>query len=101
MATAWVTEYESMARELGSGVVVPIPQEPAVAVQKITFTTATQSAAFNSRTKIIRVWTSAAAHVAFGTNPTATVNSTPIGTELVEWFGVRANDKVSIYDGVS
>ncbi len=76
-------------------------KEPAIAEQAVTFTTATQSSAFNAATKIVRVAADAQCYIAFGANPTATANSKLLPSFGVEYFGVTPGDKVSVYDGTS
>lgn len=103
MATAWVTEYADAARVFpnAGGAVIPAGQEPALTVQSVTYTTATESAAFNSRTRMVRVYTSADARVAFGDAPVAVAGSTPVTGKVAEFFGVAPGQKISIYDGTS
>jgi hypothetical protein len=52
MSTAYVTELTALATHVTSA---QIAQMPPVAEQKVTFTTTTQSAAFNAATRFIRV----------------------------------------------
>jgi hypothetical protein len=96
MAQLWITEYEDMAI---AGGFVPAGQEPAVTTQNVTFTTATQSAAFKNSTRFIRVVASAACHLAFGTNPTATTDTTRLAAGAAEYFGVKGGHKVSAVTG--
>lgn len=101
MATLRIVEYSSLAVD-GSGHLVPIPQEPAVTRQTVTFTTAAQSATFRQETKIVRLESTVDAYVQFGTNPTATALSGRIPANAVEFRGVDGNSsKLSVYDGSS
>ena len=74
---------------------------PAVADQAITFTSATLSSAFNNITKIVRVATDTQCYIAVGSAPTATASSMLLPAFGVEYFGVTAGDKISVYDGTT
>ena len=100
MPTAKISEYEEMPIDT-SGDSVPIPKEPAIAVQNITFTTNTVSAAFNSKTKFIRVVADAKAHYDIGATAAATVASPYLPADRPELFGVRQGQKIAFYDGAS
>jgi len=97
MASLYIQEYETCPNQ-GE---VQAGQEPALASQKITFTTSAQSAAFNAKTQFIRVWADAAVWLAFAASPTATVASMPVSASTAEYFGVQAGEKVAAYDGAS
>jgi len=99
MATLWITEYAFVATS--GNVTMPVGQEPAVATQTVSFTTATQSAAFNASARLVRIQSSINAYVLFGSNPTATASTTPITANQPQWFGVVPGHKVSVYDGTS
>ena len=99
MAKAIITEYASAYQQHGTA--LPLGQEPAVAVQAVTYTTATQSAAFGSQTRLVRIIADADANVLFGANPTADADDTRLEANQAEYFGVRAGQKVSVYDGTS
>ena len=94
MAKAHIQEYHELAED-GLGYRVPVGQEPAVAVQSVTYTTATQSSALNSSTRFVD------AYVAFGDNPTADGDSMYLPVDTAEYFGVTPGTKISIYDGTS
>ncbi len=100
MANIFVTEYNSI--QLGMpGYAAPIPLEPAVANQNVSFTTATQSVAFNASTRFVRLFSTANCHVVFGANPTATAAKQKLIAEVEYWRGVVPGQKVSVYDGSS
>jgi len=99
MATLFVTEYADIA-SMASGP-GQTGQEPALADQTVSFTTATQSSAFNTNTKLIRLYASAACHIVIGTNPTATAAKQKLAADTEYWRGVKGGDKVSVYDGSS
>lgn len=90
MASLRITEYEKMV-EVSGGFRVAAGEEPAIAVQTVTFTTSTPSAAFNVRTKFVRIHTDAICSVVFGTNPTA-VAGTRLTVGQTEYFGVNVKD---------
>ena len=71
------------------------------ATQAVTYTTSTQSTAFDDATRIVRIIADADVFVAFGANPTATASSIKIPSGTVEYFEVDAGTKVACYDGSS
>ena len=93
MAKAYISEYDVMP--ILDGRVVPTGMEPAVAEQVVTFTTTTQSAAFNARTKFIRVHADAICSYEFGANPTATTSTPRMAASSTEFFGVVPGQKVA------
>lgn len=99
MATLWVTEYADISA-MGGGP-AQAGKEPAVADQSVTFTTATQSAAFTAKTRLVRLYSSVACHVLFGADPTATAAKQKLAADTEYWRGVTPGQKVSVYDGSS
>jgi hypothetical protein len=88
MSNLSITEYESVGRDI-QGSPLPAGQVPAVAIQNITFTTsATQSAAFNTKTVFIRVVSDVDCRLVFGTDPTADQTSTLLASGQAEYFGI-------------
>lgn len=101
MATLFITEYLELPVD-SAGRLIPIPQEPALVDQTVSFTTATQCAAFNSKTKFVRLYCADTdAYLKFGDNPTATASTAPVPAGAVEWRGVMPGQKLSVYDGSS
>lgn len=100
MAKAHIQEYRELSED-GFGYRVPVGKEPAAATQAVTYTTATQSAAFGSSTTFIRVIADADAYLAFGDNPTADNDGMYLPVDTAEYFGVVPGTKVSVYDGTS
>lgn len=100
MANLYIGEAERLWRD-GTGHIVPVFPGPPVASQKVSFTTATQSAAFNSRTRVLRLYADAACHIAFGSNPTATASSERFAADTEYFRAVQPSDKLSVYDGSS
>ena len=106
MATAQVVEYADIAMEGGIPVLAADARnnvDGIVEQSTVTYTTATESAAFNVNTKWVWIYASALAHVAFGltTVVAATVDSHPIPAATGQWFRVTPGDVVDIYDGSS
>jgi hypothetical protein len=99
MATLWVTEYGEPATP--RGVVLPIAKEPRVANQAVTFTTSTQSSAFNAETRYVRIVASVDCHLEFGSSPTATTSTQKLFQGQEAWRAVTPAHKVAAYDGVS
>lgn len=97
MANLYLTEFAN----LGLNGNAPIPQEPPVTSQKVAFTTAAQSAAFDEQTRFVRLLPDADCHVAFGANPTATAAFERMMSGVEYFRGVKAGHKVSVYDGSS
>lgn len=107
MAEATITEYERLAKD-ADGNTIMVGEEPALASQKVTYTSSTQSSALNVRTRFVRIAAEgAAAHFKVGIDPTATDADPYIGAGAAEYFGVNpslARDgtlEVALYDGSS
>lgn len=96
MATLWVSEYEgtgedSLARSNYA------PKEPRSANQTVTISGAsTQSSAFDSRTRLIRVKTDTACYVEIGANPTASTSSLRLDAGDTEYFSVVGGHKIAV-----
>ena len=99
MATLHISEYKGM-RQVEGGL-ANVGEEPSVDQTPVTFTTANSSAAFGAGTKVIRVISTANCNLAFGDAPAATANSKLMIANTVEYFGVNAGQKLSVYDGSS
>jgi hypothetical protein len=100
MATIHITEFIALGRD-ARGNELQVGKMPEHTTQVVTYTTSTQSAAFGAETKFIRVIADAAAHLAFGSNPTATANSLWVPADTSEYFSVVPGQKVAAYDGSS
>ena len=80
----YVTEYAALNSQSMGGVVAQVPMEPPLAKQAIAISgSSAQSAALNAQTTIVRVHVdgSGPAGIEFGTNPTATVPSSGVGSQ--------------------
>ena len=95
MAKVYISEYQRMPTD--GRAVFQGGAEPAVATQVVAIGgTSTQSAAFNTLTKFVRVHTDAICSVLFGENPTATANSPRLAANQTDYFGVVAGQKVAV-----
>ena len=93
MATAYITEYRNIGIQQGN--VIPVAAEPAIAEQTVSFTTTTQSAAFNAQTRFVRITSDAECHMKFGADPTATTSTQQVQADTVEWRMVEPGHKVA------
>lgn len=113
MASLLITEYSTVATSDGSGagqapVVTNTPstalslmQEPPVATQTaITLSSSSQqSAAFDTTTRIVRIWTDATVvHYLVGANPTATTATGPLdlSTNGFAYLAVKGGHKIAV-----
>ena len=95
MAIARITEYTEWAKD-GHIPINGVPQVPGPAKQKVTFTTTTQSAAFNARTKFIRVRSDTLCYIEVGANPTAITDTGEVLAANTDyWLGVNPGDKIA------
>ncbi len=101
MAVLQITEYAELARDR-QGNQVPVGKEPAIASQTVTYTTSTNSSAFDNKTRFIRVYADTRAHIAFGSGTqTATATNTRLAADAAEYFGVIGGQQLAAYDGTS
>jgi hypothetical protein len=92
----YITEYISATLD-HNGCYVPAGMEPALAEQVVVIDVAsTQSAAFDTRTKFIRIHNDAICSIAIGNNPTATVNSSRCTKDGTEFRGVYPGHKLAV-----
>lgn len=99
MATAYITEYSGLGIQQGIG--VPAPKEPALASQSVSYTSSTQSSALNAKTRLVKIHPDAAAHIAVGSNPTATASSEFLAADTDHWRSVNGGEKIAVYDGTT
>lgn len=97
MASLYITEFVALPKDgpYDASQPMPVGALPPVAEQKVTFTTSTQSAAFNAATRYVRVISDAACHIAAGANPTATTSNMRLIADAPEYFGVVAGQKLA------
>ncbi|MCP4328412.1 MAG: hypothetical protein GY791_08250 [Alphaproteobacteria bacterium] len=101
MANLYIREYAYLARDENGGL-AQIGSEPAQAGQSVSFTTSSQSAAFQADTRFIRIIADADAYLDFGASPTAAVaDGLLVKANEAEYFGVVPGHKVAAYDGTS
>lgn len=102
MATLFITEYREL-QEGPEGQLLPIPKEPALADQAVTFTTSAASSAFNEQTHFVRLYSDVDCHVVFGKAPTATASKQKLAGGVDHWRAVQPGQdmKVAAYDGSS
>src|SRR5215510_4199255 len=93
MSKLYISEYTRVTPSSGPGnAVVQAPEEPPIATQVVDFTSgAAQSAAFNAKTRFVRLHTDAICSVKFAANPTATVNDPRLAAGQTELRGVPAD----------
>lgn len=89
MAKVTIREYEHTTHT--SRGLVSVGEEPAIAIQKgdsLPFT----SAAFNVRTKLIRISVDVAVAFAIGDSPSADATSPDLAAGQTEYFGVQQGE---------
>jgi len=93
MTKLYVSEYARMTQASGPGnSVVQSPEEPPLAVQVVDYTSgAAQSAAFNAKTRFVRLHADSICSVRFAANPTATVNDPRLAAGQTEFRGIPAD----------
>jgi hypothetical protein len=93
MAKAYITEYaEPMQFEAES---LAVGKEPGIAYQQVSFTTSTQSSAFNAKTKFIRVHVDAICSFKISSNPTAVTTESRMAASTTEYFAVNPGDIIA------
>lgn len=95
MSKAYVTELTALATHMTGA---QIAQMPPIAEQTVTFTTTTQSSAFNVATRYICVQNPTICSISIGSNPTATTSTMRLPAESLIYFGVNAGDKIAFVD---
>jgi len=104
MATLNITEYANISTDWKSNL-VSSGEEPSITTQSVSYTTSTQSADLQPKTRFVRLIADADVYIAFAPDPTATASSTRLEANVAEYFGVeivRNRDiKIAAYDGSS
>lgn len=98
-AKLYISEYPNLGFVgAAQSVSAPIAPEPSITDQTpVDFTAgAAQSAAFNTKTRLIRVICDVQCSVKFGAAPTATNANKPLPGLSPEYFAVRPGDKLSV-----
>lgn len=92
MAIMYITEYATAVKGVG----LQIPQEPALAVQTVDFTTTTASAALQAGTTFVSIQLSADGHIDFGSSPSATVETSRVHkANSVSFHGVNKDTLIA------
>jgi hypothetical protein len=100
MASLYVTEYLGLGRA-ALDTVTQAPTEPALTEQLVAIGgSSTQSAAFSTRTRLVRVHCDAICSVAFGPNPTAVNTAKRLAANQTEYFAVNGGDKLAVITNV-
>ena len=94
MAKLYISEFERMGND-GNGAVSQVAYAPEVATQVVTYTTTTQSNAFASRTRFIRVHTDSICSISIGADPTATTSTARMAADQTEYFAVVGGHKIA------
>lgn len=96
MGKVYVSEFvSSKAIGIGSAMLVV----PPVAEQLVnTSASSASSAAFNTKTNVVRVHTDAIISIKFGPAPTAVVTAHRMAANTTEYFAVQPGDKVAVID---
>ena len=95
MSTLYIEEFAELAIAK-NGQVIQAGQQPAVTTQAVTISgTSAQSAAFNARTRFVRLHTDGIISYLFGADPTATTAKPRMGSGQTEYFAVRPGLKVA------
>ena len=93
MAILYITEYQRVAsNDFGGGIQAPL--EPPIDEQTVAIgATSVQSETLNSATRLVRLHTDAACHLAIGINPTATTSNRRMIADSTEFIGIpNGND---------
>ena len=102
MATMLIAEYAHLTHDT-QGHVVPLPENPPVAEQAVTFSTTASfiSSALSTATRIVRVHCSAIGHLNFGTSTisSTTSNATKLAASTPEYFGVLPGTYIAVTQG--
>lgn len=88
MAILYITEYAGLMPSPTGGQ-GQVPFEPPIAEQTVAIgATTVPSAAFNAKTRMVRLHTDAICSVSFGTAPTATATNQRFAANQTEYKGV-------------
>jgi len=93
MSKLYISEYARVTAASGPGTAVAqVPEEPPLATQVVDFTSGVaQSAAFNAKTRFVRLQADAACSLRFAANPTATTNDPRLPADQVEFRGIAGD----------
>ena len=95
MATCQIVEFQEAQNDNQ----IQVAKGPN-AVQNVTYTTATNSAAMSKETKFVRVIATADVYIDFS-GSAATASSLKLPANTIEYYGVEQGQILSCYDGSS
>jgi hypothetical protein len=103
MTKLYISEYARVTQASGPGnAVVQAPEEPPVATQVVDFTSGvTPSAAFNAKTRFVRLHTDAICSVKFGAAPVATANDPRLAAGQTELRGIPTDGSAAKVSAIS
>ncbi len=87
MGILYVTEFQDLPT-ITLGHSGAMASQPAIAEQTVSYTTTTQSSAFNAKTRYVRLHTDSICSIEFGTNPSATTSTARMAANQTEYFAV-------------
>lgn len=87
MAVFYIKEYEDVALAPGGG--IPVGIEPPIAEQVLVIGTEVKSAAFNARTRLVRLHCDAICSFLVGSAPTAATTNARMAANQTEFVGLR------------
>ncbi len=94
-ASAYISEYTSLGQTSSGVATAQIATLPPMADQKVTFTgTPGSSAAFNAKTRFIRITCDAACSINMA--GTATTSNARLAADVVEYFAVQPGAVLSV-----
>lgn len=93
MATLYIAEYADMG-EGGKGQQIPIAGNE-ITTQTVTYSTTTQSAAFNKATRFIAITSPGIFSYAIGSSPTATTSKFRVPADAIIYLTVLPGDKIA------
>lgn len=96
MAKLYVTEFSDIGQTVRGASQIAAVNSGTVDQTPVTFSTSTQSAAFNAATVLVRIHTDAICSIAFGTNPTATTSNFRMAADQVEYFSVPVGQSYKV-----
>lgn len=98
MGNLSITEYGSIGATKKNR--AQAAQEPSLKADTLSFAATTQSPVFTEGTTLIRVVSDVEVYLEFGENPVATLSSTRLPRDRVEYFNVDADIRLAAFDGV-
>lgn len=95
MAVLYIAEYTHFPVRQGN--VVQAPNDPPVAEQTVAIGAGSvQSAAFNAKTRVLRIHTDAICSILIGPDPTATAAKARLAANQTEYRVVQPGDKLAV-----